>query len=188
MKNEKKILKLLSLKNKYILTNKLDSDTKERIIRSLVEAYESITFVKKENYYNVIKKDLEDFNYYYNNSLEQYEYYKNNGYNAIHNMSDLFQSEYYKKHLKFERYHVVEKSTSDKWKMFICVDDTCIRGKFPVLKSQEKEIMNVIFEYMLKYKSSMGKSCEILYFVSPFYFLSYEDIIMEYEKLLKKYE
>ena len=67
MKNEKEILKLLSLRNRYILMKELDSESKNKFMRSLVEAYESIMFVDKEVYYNTIKNDLEDYKYHYEN-------------------------------------------------------------------------------------------------------------------------
>ena len=103
-------------------------------------------------------------------------------------MSDFLQSEYYKKLFKFDNYHIVEKNFPKKWKMFIYAGDTCVRGKLPVLKSKEKEIMNDLFKHMLRYQRTMGMSIFVDYFETQFYCLSYDEIIEEYKKLLKEYK
>ena len=72
--------------------------------------------------------------------------------------------------------------------MFIYPGDTHVRGKLPVLKTKEKEIMNVIFEYMLRCKSTMGKCIYVTHFVSPFSSLSHEEIVAGYEEIFEKYK
>ncbi len=56
MKNEEEILTLLSLMNRHILIRCLDSDIRKRIMESLKEAHESITFVDKKDYYKAIER------------------------------------------------------------------------------------------------------------------------------------
>ncbi len=56
MKNEEEILTLLSLMNRHILIRCLDSDIRKRIMESLKEAHESITFVDKKDYYKTIER------------------------------------------------------------------------------------------------------------------------------------
>lgn len=188
MKTNKEMLKLLSLKNRYILMQKLNLDERERLIKSLAEAYQSILFVSKKDFYDALKKDFEDYKYYYKNHGTQYFYYKENGsIDLIHNMDDLLGSEYYRKHLKFDNYYAVEKDFPEDLKMFIYAGDTFVRGKLPILKHKEKYIMNIIFRHMLKYKDFMGKKCSIKYIHTPFYSFSHEDVVKEYEKLIKAF-
>lgn len=72
--------------------------------------------------------------------------------------------------------------------MFVSPEDTHVRGKLSVLKTKEKEIMNVIFEHMLRYKSKMEKCIYMIRFVSPFSSLSHGEIVAEYEEILDKYK
>lgn len=188
MKNENEILKLLSDENRKKL-DVLEEGIRKRIVRSLCYTYQSITFVDKKDYYEALQKDYSDYLYFHEHRWEQYsEYRKNGSIDAIHNLNDLFTSDYYNKHFKFEDYHILEKDFPDEWKMFVYPGDTHVRGKLPVLKKKEKEIMNVIFEHMLRHQRTMGMSGFVDYFESPFYYLSHEEIIAEYEKLLKKYK
>lgn len=188
MKNEKEILKLLSYKNRKKF-DALEEDIRKRIVESLCYTYQSITFVDKKDYYEVLKRDYMDYLYFHEHRWEQYSEYRENGsIDAIHNLNDLFTSNYYNKHFKFGDYHVLEKDFPNEWKMFVYPGDTHVRGKLPVLKSQEKEIMNVIFKHMLRYQRTMGMAGFVDYFASPFYCLSHEEIIAEYEEILKKYK
>lgn len=66
--------------------------------------------------------------------------------------------------------------------------DIYVRGKFPVLKTQEKEKMNVIFESMLRYQRTMGRNGFGDYFESPFYCFSHDEIIAEDKEILGKYK
>jgi hypothetical protein len=188
MKNEKEILKLLSHKNRKKFDT-LEEDSKKRIAESLCYAYQSITFVDKKDYYEALKKDYLDYLYFHEHRWEQYSEYRENGdIDAIHNLNDLFASDYYNKHFKFEDYPVLEKDFPDEWKMFVYPGDTHVIGKLPILKTKEKEIMNIIFEHMLRYKSTMGKCIYITRFVSPFSSLSHEEIVAGYEELWEKYK
>lgn len=62
-----------------------------------------------------------------------------------------------------------------------------LEESFLVLKTQEKEMMNVIFEPMLRYQRIMGMSGFIDYFESSFYCLTYDEIIMRYAEILEKW-
>ncbi|GFI18067.1 hypothetical protein IMSAGC009_03239 [Lachnospiraceae bacterium] len=133
MKNEKEILKLLSHKNRKKFDT-LEEDIKKRIAGSLCYAYQSITFVDKKDYYEALKKDYLDYLYFHEHRWEQYSEYRENGdIDAIHNLNDLFASDYYNKHFKFEDYPVLEKDFPDEWKMFVYPGDTHVRGKLPIL-------------------------------------------------------
>lgn len=188
MKNEKEILELLSPENRKKL-DVLEEDIRKRIIQSLCYTYQSIKFVDKEDYYEALKNDYSDYLYFHEHRWEQYsEYRKNGSIDAIHNLNSLFSSDYYNKHFKFEYYPVLEKDFPDEWKMFVNPGDTHVRGKLPVLKTKEKEIMNVIFEYMLRYQRTMGRSGFVDYFESPFYCLSHEEIIAGYKGILTEYK
>lgn len=188
MKNEKEILELLSPENRKKL-DVLETGIRKRIIRSLCYTYQSIAFVEKENYYEALRKDYSDYLYFHKHRWEQYsEYRKNGSIDKIHNLNDLFSSDYYNKHFKFEDYPVMEKDFPDEWKMFVYPGDTHVRGKLPILKTKEKEIMNVIFNHMLKYQRTMGRSGFADYFTSPFSRLSHEDIIAGYEGILTEYK
>lgn len=138
MKNEKEILKLLSHKNRKKFDT-LEEDIKKRIAGSLCYAYQSITFVDKKDYYEALKKDYLDYLYFYEYRWEQYSEYRENGdIDAIHNLNDLFTSDYYNKYFKFEDYYVWEKDFPAEWRMFVYPGDTHVRGKLPVLKIKEK--------------------------------------------------
>lgn len=188
MKNEKEILELLSDENKKKF-DELEEKHKKRIIESLCYTYQSIHFVDEENYYESLQKDYLDYLYFYKNRWKQYSEYRENGsIDAIHNLNDLFTSNYYNKHFKFEDYPILEKDFPDEWKMFVYPGDMHVRGKLPVLKTKEKEIMNVIFEHMLRYPRTMGMSGFVDYFKSPFSYLEHEEIVAEYEKLLQEYK
>ncbi len=188
MKNEKEILKLLSYKNRKKF-EALEEDIRKRIAKSLYYTYQSITFVDKKGYYDALKKDYSDYLYFYEHRWEQYKEFRNSGaIDAIHNLNDLFTSDYYNKHFKFDDYPVLEKDFPDEWKMFVYPGDTHVRGKLPVLQTKEKEIMNVIFEHMLRYKSKIGRSMYITHFVSPFSSLSHEKIVAGYKEILDKYK
>lgn len=188
MKNEKEILELLSDKNKKKF-DELEEYFKKRIVESLCYTYQSIRFVDEKNYYEALLKDYSDYLYFYENRWKQYSEYKENGsIDAIHNLNDLFSSDYYNKHFKFEDYPILEKDFPDEWKMFVYPGDMHVRGKLPVLKTKEKEIMNVIFEHMLRYPRTMGISGFIDYFQSPFSYLEHEEIVAEYDKLLQEYK
>lgn len=186
---EKEIVTMLSLKNRDILMNELDSAVRTHLLDSLTEACKSILFVEDEKYCEAVAEDFENYKYYSENGTSQYWHYKKNGdIDAIHSVSDLLQSEYYKKHFKYDHYHIVEKHFPDEWKMFIYAGDTHVRGKLPILKSKEGEVMNAVFEHMLRYKRTMGKCVFVDYFHSPFEYLSDEEIAEEYESILAQYK
>lgn len=188
MKNEKEILKLLSCNNRKKF-KALEEKIRMRIVESLCYTYQSITFADTKDYYEVLKKDYMDYLCFYEHKWEQYSEYRGNGsIDAIHNLNDLFTSDYYKKHFKFEDYCICEKNFPGEWKMFVYPGDTHVRGKLPVLKTQEKEIMNVIFEHMLRYQRTMGMSGFVDYFESPFYSLSHGEIVSGYKEILEKYK
>lgn len=188
MTNEREILKLLSHKNRKKF-DALREDIRKQIVESLCYTYQSITFINKKDYYEALKKDYSDYLYFHEHRWEQYSEYRENGcIDEIHNLNDLFESDYYNKHFKFEDYYVWEKDFPDEWRMFVYPGDTHVRGKLPILKTKKKEVINVIFQHMLRYQRTMGISGHADHFVSSFYRLSHEQIIAGYEEILEKYK
>lgn len=202
---EKYIYSLLSLKNKIRLNvkstyNKIRRNIKksyisidfniEDVLVVLTMFHKSITFSDEENYYNILKEDYEayvaDKTQYYKDLIDVIE-------NTTHDRvtGDFFKNEYYLKCLKFaDSYEYLNKEVKKEYKPYIRAGNSGIYGRFPALKSMEKNLINEAFRLLYNHYAEYNGGCRTSYISIqdyPYEYIGEEGVIELYKSLLMNF-
>ena len=156
----------------------------------MVRFHQSIIFSDEEKYYSVLKKD-------YDNYLADKSEYEKICMDVINNTShervtgEFYKNEFFQHYMKFyDYYEVLNKEVKEELRPFIKAGNSGIYGRFPILKTKEKEIINEAFKILFHRYHEYCGYCYVLHFTIDDIYINVrkEGIIKLYEEMLEKYK
>lgn len=162
---------------------------KDIVFDGLIRFHQTITFADKENYYDAV---LEDLNNYLADKTEYYKIFSQvmEEKRTERRTGEFYKDNYYLGFLKFDdTYEWLNKDAKEEYKPFICAKNSGISGRIPILKTQEKEIINEAFRLLCVNFDEYCGACHTDYMDMdkyPYQYIGKEGMIKLYNKILEE--